>query len=98
MLTGIGLLLGYWLLALVLMFVAGTVVAVVTESSVAAVERTVVLLGVVDLLLALAAVARFAAATARFAAGLGRAIWIGVFVIGLGFLTAAVFVITAFNR
>lgn len=62
-------------LALALMFVAALIGVAVTGPSVAAAERTVMVLGFVDLAIALAAIARFAAATAEFSSGFGRVAW-----------------------
>lgn len=62
-------------LALALMFVAAMIGVAVTGPTVAAAERTVMVLGLVDLAIAIATLARFAAATADFASGLGRIVW-----------------------
>lgn len=62
-------------LALALMFAAAIVGVAVTGPTVSAAERTVMVLGVVDLLIAVVTIARFAAATAAFSSGLGRVAW-----------------------
>ncbi len=62
-------------LALVLMFVAALIGVAVTGPTVAAAERTVMVLGFVDLAIALVTIARFAAATAEFSSGFGRIVW-----------------------
>lgn len=62
-------------LALALMFLAAFVGVAVTGPSVSAAERTVMVIGVVDLAIALGTIARFAAATAAFSSGFGRVAW-----------------------
>lgn len=62
-------------LALALMFLTAFVGVAVTGPSVAAAERTVMAIGIVDLVIALGTIARFAAATADFSAGFGRVAW-----------------------
>lgn len=75
MFAGIQALFTHCGLALALMFAAAFLGVAVTGPSVSAAERTVMVLGVVDVAIAIATVARFAAATADFSSGFGRALW-----------------------
>lgn len=62
-------------LALALMFLAAFIGIAVTGPSVSAAERTVMVVGIADLVIALVAIVRFALATAEFSAGFGRVAW-----------------------
>ena len=75
MLIGLGRLLACCGLALVLLFAAAFLCIAMTGPTVAAAETAVVVLGVLDLLIALGLLVRFAARTREFSAGAGRVVW-----------------------
>lgn len=92
--AGLRRLLVHWALALVLLFVAAFVGIAATGPTVAAAERTVVMLGVVDAVLVLAVLGRFAVATREFASGPVRAVWTLVCGAGLAVAGLGMFVVT----
>lgn len=94
MLIGLGRLCACCGLALLLMFTASFIGIAVTGPTVSAAETTVVVLGVVDLLLALALLGRFAAGTRDFAAGFGRVVWTIVCAGLLGLVTVGMFILS----
>lgn len=87
-------------LALASMFAAAFVGLAATGPSVSAAERAVMVIGVLDLVIAVVAVARFAAATAAFSSGIGRVAWTVVCIGLLAVGTTGMFLVTVmtFNR
>jgi hypothetical protein len=94
MLTGLGRLLGCCALVLALLFTASILGVAVTGRTVSAAETTVVILGVIDLVIALGLLVRFAIGTREFATGFGRVVWTIVCAGLVGFLTLSMFGMT----
>lgn len=97
MVAGFSALFTHCALALAAMFAAAFVGVAVTGPSVSAAERTVMVIGLLDLLIALVAIARFAAATAAFSSGIGRVVWTVVCTALLVFGTAGMFFVTVLS-
>jgi hypothetical protein len=87
-------------LALALMFVAALVGVAVTGPSTSAAERTVMVLGIVDLVIALGTIGRFVAASAAFSSGLGRVVWalLCVGLVAAGAVTMFFITVLSLNR
>ena len=68
-------------LAFALMFAAAILGVALTGPTVSAAERTVLVLGVLDLVIAAGTIVHFSAASASFSSGLGRVVWT---VVGVG--------------
>lgn len=75
MLHGLRALFTHGTLTLVLLLAASFVGVAVTGPSVKAAEHTLLALGIVDLVIAAAMLARFVRASAAFSSGLGRVVW-----------------------
>ena len=81
MLRGLQALVTHCGLAFALMFAVAFIGVAVTGPTVSAAERTVLVVGVLDLVIAGGTIWHFAAASASFSSGLGRVVWT---VVGVG--------------
>ena len=81
MLRGLQALISHCGLAFALMFAAAILGVALTGPTVSAAERTVLVLGVLDLVIAAGTIVHFSAASASFSSGLGRVVWT---VVGVG--------------
>lgn len=75
MLHGLRALFTHGILALGLLLAAAFIGVAVTGPSVKAAEQTLIALGIADLVIAVAMLARFVRASAAFASGVGRVLW-----------------------
>jgi hypothetical protein len=97
MLTGLQVLVVHCGLALALMFGATVVGVAVTGPTVSAAQRTVMIVGALDLVIAAVTIARFIAATAAFSSGFGRVLWTIVCIGLVAAATLAMFFVTVLS-
>lgn len=97
MLRGLQALILHCGLASALMFAAAIIGVAVTGPTVSAAERTVLVLGVLDLVIAAATIVHFAVASASFASGFGRAVWTVIGIGAVAFVATGMFFVSVLS-